>query len=239
MARVSSRTLRHYDDLGLLPAQRDSVNNYRYYTTTDMLRLQQILFYRKLGLSLSEIQGILHAPDFTLEKALSRHRSHLQKEQVRLQTLIQTVDHTLNYLKGKSTMNTQRLFKGLTPEEENAFAEEAAERWDPKLVKQSHQRWKNYSSTRQKEILAEGDAVYKELGQHISKSPESPEVQDLMQQWHRHIRYFYEPTVEILSGLGSLYVEDARFRKNFASIHPELPVFLQQAIDVYVRSLRG
>ena len=75
MARVSSRTLRHYDDLGLLPAQRDSVNNYRYYTTTDMLRLQQILFYRKLGLSLSEIQGILHAPDFTLEKALSRHRS--------------------------------------------------------------------------------------------------------------------------------------------------------------------
>ncbi len=171
MASVSSRTLRHYDDLGLLPAQRDGTNNYRYYTTTDMLRLQQILFYRKLGLSLSDIQSILNAPDFTLEKALHSHRSDLQKEQVRLQMLLQTVDHTLNYLKGKSTMNTQRLFKGLTPEAEQAFAEEAAERWDPQLVKQSHQRWKNYSSTRQKEILAEGEAIYKELGQQVGRPP--------------------------------------------------------------------
>jgi MerR family transcriptional regulator, thiopeptide resistance regulator len=237
MASISSRTLRHYDALGLLPAQRDEANNYRYYTPTDMLRLQQILFYRKLGLSLSDIQTVFNAPDFTLEQALHSHRSHLQKEQHRLQALLQTVDYTLNYLKGESTMNTEYFFKGLTPEEEQAFAEEAAERWDPRLVKQSQQRWKSYHPTRQKEILAEGETIYQELAQQLGKPPESPQVQELMQQWHRHIRYFYEPTVEILRGLGSLYIEDMRFREKFAAIHPELPLFLKQAIEVYTQKL--
>ncbi len=236
LAGVSRRTLRHYDNIGLLKARRKN-NNYRYYGEAELLHLQQILFYRTLGFSLDAIQELLNAPDFSLVKALESHRQALQKEHQKLASLLNTVDQTLHYLQGESQMNERQLFKGLSPEEEKQYAEEAQQRWDPELVQQSQKRWKSYSKARQEEILAEGEMIYQKVAKHIDKSPDHEEVQALVKQWHLHLQNFYTPTPQMLSGLGSMYVEDSRFRKNFDKVHPELAPFMQKAIGVYVSRL--
>ena len=206
IAGVSTRTLRHYDSIGLLTALRRD-NNYRYYGTHEVLRLQQILFYKKLGLSLDEILNVFNQPDYTLIKTLKAHRQELLTKQKQFQNLLETVEHTLHYLEGNTPMNTRKIFKGFTPDKEEQHYQEAQKRWDPKLLKSSHKCWKDYGKTRQQEIMAEGDMIYQSLVQHVDKDVEAAEVQELLSQWHQHLKYFYEPTLEMLKGLGDLYVD--------------------------------
>ena len=73
LSRVSTRTLRYYDQIGLLKPKRDNTNDYRVYTEADIDRLQQILFYRELGMVLEEIKSILLSRDFDRGKALECH----------------------------------------------------------------------------------------------------------------------------------------------------------------------
>ena len=63
LAGVSVRTLHFYDEIGLLRPARVNDKGYRYYEGEQVLRLQQILFYRDMDMPLSEIQAvmILHA----------------------------------------------------------------------------------------------------------------------------------------------------------------------------------
>ena len=72
----------------------------------------------------------------------------------------------------------------------------------------------------------------------MAKGAGSPEVQNLIGKWHQHLRYFYEPTVEILGGLGEMYDDDPAFHANLASMHADLPGFLKQAIRIYVAGLK-
>src|SRR5512143_599531 len=101
LAGVTPRTLHHYDAIGLLKPTRLGANGYRYYGEESLLKLQQILFYRELGLSLEEIKRIVGRRDFDVLQALYSHRQALQKQSERLKRLIRTVDHTIHYLKGE------------------------------------------------------------------------------------------------------------------------------------------
>ena len=87
VAGVSVRTLHHYDEIGLLPPSRVGSNGYRYYDEATLLRLQQILFYREIGLELLQIKDILDQPDFEVTEALRSHRKALQAKIERLQNL--------------------------------------------------------------------------------------------------------------------------------------------------------
>ncbi|HEX7975780.1 MAG TPA: MerR family transcriptional regulator [Anaerolineales bacterium] len=88
LAGVSARTLHYYDEIGLLHPEQVGQNGYRYYGEGSLLRLQQILFYKELDLSLQEIREILDQPDFDLVRALESHRTALQRRQRRLDRLI-------------------------------------------------------------------------------------------------------------------------------------------------------
>src|SRR5690242_20642565 len=100
MAGVSARTLHYYDEIGLLRPVRNPHNGYRIYDRPALLRLQQILFLRELGIPLEEIQAILDRPSFDILAALEQHWMALTARQERLTALIQTVERTISHLKG-------------------------------------------------------------------------------------------------------------------------------------------
>lgn len=233
LANVSRRTLRYYDQIDLLKPTAVADNNYRYYDQTAVLRLQQIRFYQELEFSLDEIRQMLDKPDFDALQSLHTQKEALQQQVARLNQLIQTIDNTILHMEGKLEMDNKDLFAGFDEAKQKAYAEEAERRWDPKLVRDSNQRWNQLSKEQQNGIMQEGNQIYLDMIAQLGNSPESDDVQAIVARWHQHIRHFYEPNFATLRGLGQGYATDPAFRATFEAMHPDLPDFLQVAITVY------
>jgi DNA-binding transcriptional MerR regulator len=236
LAGVSIRTLHYYDELGLLEPEKIGDNGYRYYGDRSMLKLQQILFYRELDLSLKEIAEIVANPGFDVVKALYSHRKALQGKVKRLERLIQTVDNTINQLKGNGTMNAKKLFVGFTDEEQEKYAREAEQLYDPEVVRASNRKWKAYSQAEQQHILEEGGRIITDLAKLMTKDASNPQVQAIVARWHDHMHYFWSPNDDQLLGLADLYNEDPRFKENYERVTPGLAGFMREAIKVYVKN---
>lgn len=114
MSGVSVRTLHFYDETGLLKPAYLGANGYRFYEEPQLLTLQQILFYRELGFELKQIQRILGRADFEKVAALQSHRKVLQKNLSRTRRLIETIDKTIQHLKGNREMKSQEMFVGFS-----------------------------------------------------------------------------------------------------------------------------
>ena len=114
MSGVSVRTLHFYDETGLLKPARQGANGYRFYEEPQLLTLQQVLFYRELGLELKQIKEILGRADFEKVAALQSHRKILQKNLARTRTLIETIDKTIKHLKGTKKMKSEEMFLGFS-----------------------------------------------------------------------------------------------------------------------------
>jgi MerR family transcriptional regulator, thiopeptide resistance regulator len=234
LAGVTPRTLHHYDAIGLLKPSRVGDNGYRYYGEEALLRLQQILFYRELGIPLEDIKKIMGRRDFDVFGALHSHKEALQKQVTRLNRLIHTVDNTIHHLKGNMTMNDKAYFEGFSEEEQEKYAAEAEQMYDPETVRESNRKWKGYSAAKKESILAEGKAIYTELIAAMPRGAASPEVQAIVERWRKHMDYFWTPKLEQLLALANGYNDDPRFKANFDKMHPALADFLREAVQVYV-----
>ena len=114
MSGVSVRTLHFYDQTGLLKPAYHGTNGYRFYEEPQLLKLQQILFYRELGFELKKIKRIVGRPDFEVAAALRSHREVLQADLARTRALVDTIDRTLSHLKGATKMKDEEMFAGFT-----------------------------------------------------------------------------------------------------------------------------
>ena len=202
LAGVTRRTLHYYDQVGLLKPAEVAANGYRHYDQGDLLQLQQILFYREMGLSLKDIRKLLNGPDYDVIEALEAHRQGLAGRAERLQALIHTVDRTIRHLKGEIEMRPKDFFEAFDEETQEKYAAEAAQRWDPELVRASNRRWKSYSKEKQQAIMQEGNAVYTAIMENMDAGAASEVVQDSVGRWHQHLRHFYEPAPGMLRGRG-------------------------------------
>lgn len=240
LAGVTIRTLHHYDRIGLLKPSSVGGNGYRYYDEPALYRLQQVLFYRELGMPLEEIGRIIARRGFDRLTALRSHRAALESEVKRLRRLIRTIDETTKHLEGKTEMNPKELFAGFSEEEQEKLAAEAEQKWDPQTVRDSNRRWKAYSPEEKSRILEQGSAVYTDLARLMPRgdarpaSPASPEVQAVIARWHKHLLNFWSPSDQQLLGLADLYNDDPRFRANYEKIAPGLAEFMRKAVKAYV-----
>lgn len=235
MAGVTPRTLRYYDEIGLLAPARIGANGYRYYGEAALLRLQQILFYRALDVPLADIQAIMGRADFDVLAALESHRKVLASRLEDLQALVATVDQTILHLKGHRTMQAHQLFGGLKDrEQQERYAAEAEQKYGSQAVQESRRRWESYGQAEQEAILAEGNAIYAELAAAIPSGPDSAQVQDLVGRWRRHLAYFWTPEPAQLNGLARTYRDDPRFRANFDKLDPRLADFMVAAVAHHV-----
>ena len=135
---VSGRTLRYYDELGLLQPKEINDVGYRKYSDAEVDKLQQILLYKQMGLKLEEIKKILENPDFDLKQALEEQKKRLLLEKNRLQQIIETVEKTLEGMKGKYQMTNEEKFKGLKEENirknEEKYGQEIRQKYGEEVV---------------------------------------------------------------------------------------------------------
>ena len=222
LAGVSARTLHYYDRIGLLKPESIRANG-----------------YRELGFSLGDITAIVTSPDFDAAAALESHRKSLQGRAERLERLIHTVDDTISHLKGEKDMSNKQLFAAFSEEQQEEYARQAERMYDPEIVKASNRKWKAYPAEQKKRVMNEGNRVYVDMVSAMPKGVASPEVQAIVERWRRHIEYFWTPNLEQLLGLAEGYSADPRFKANFDKVHPELAVFMRDAVQVYVERRRG
>lgn len=241
MAGISTRTLRYYDQCGLLCPVRVSSNKYRIYGQKEVDRLQQILFYRELGIPLDEIRRILSAPDFNGKEALEAHLSALLAKRRQMDALIANVEKTLRSLKGEVKMTDNEKFIGfkesMIAENEEKYGAEIREKYGKEAVDRSNARLRNMTQ----EQYAEAQRLSEEYQEALKKAfqqgdPASGLAQkacDLHRQWLCH---FYDGySKEYHRGLAQMYVDDPRFTEYYDKIAPGCAVFLRDAIMVYCK----
>ena len=233
LAGVTTRTIRYYDEIGLLSPADTGDNGYRYYDQGSLLRLQQILFFRELDVPLKDIQLIMSRPDFNLAAALEKHRTSLQSKAERLDKLIDTVDQTIATIKGEWTMNDKDYFEGF---DETQYQEEAKKLWgDTPQWAESQKKWASYTMEQKGEIKAEGGRItIRMVSEDPNASPDDPDVQAAIGEYHAYInKYFYTCDVGFLRGLADMWVEDQRFAINYERIREGGAVFVRAAVHIF------
>ena len=230
---VSVRTLHHYDAIGLLVPSGRTAAGYRLYTDADLLRLQQILIGRELGLPLEEIRQSLDDPRFDRKAALLDQRQRLHERARQAEAMIRAIDAALAALKGGATTGERTmadLFEGFDP---SRYEEEARQRWGGTAFDESEKRVKRYTPDDWKAIKAEQGAVYEAAvaAMKAGKAPSSAEVMDIAERHRLSIdRWFYPCSRNMHEGLASMYESDDRFRQSIDKYGEGLTTFLAEAI---------
>jgi DNA-binding transcriptional MerR regulator len=230
---VTVRALHHYDELGLLRPSQRSDAGYRLYDDHDVLRLQQILLFRELGLPLDEIATAI-TQAASQRDLLRRHRDALVDKRARLDAMLAAVDATLDRLEKGTTMSeedVQKSFGGFDPAQ---YEDEARARWgDSAASKESARRTKRYGAAEWQAIRDEAAAIYARIVALLraGAAPGDAAVQAAVADHRAHItRWFYACTPAIHHGLGEMYVADPRFAANLDAHGAGLAQFLCDAI---------
>lgn len=220
-AGVTSRTLRHYDDVGILPPSRHGSNGYRYYDDDALVRLQRILLLRELGLGLEEIGAVLDRETDEVI-ALRAHLVWLEAERERLARQHAAVARTISSLEGGGGIVAKDMFDGF---DHTQYKDEVIDRWGQDAYESSNSWWTSLSETEQKDWRAQAGELASAwtAGAQSGLDPASDEAQALAQ---RHVDWlagvpgapgFGSGTVDkaYLLGLADMYVADPRFAENY------------------------
>ena len=237
---VSVRALHYYDEIGLLKPAEVGANGYRYYGRAEMLRLQQILFYRELGLSLEEIRRTLDDPRFDRKAALLQHRARLEAEGQRLSRLIQTIDQTVETLEQgmEAAMQDKELFAGFSAEKQAQWEQEIETRYGDcarDAMADSKARMAAMTPADQADFLAEINRLHAAFAEQLAngQAADSAETQALAARHYAWVCRSWTPDATAYAGLGRLYVEHEDFRAMYDNIRPGLAAYLAEAMAVY------
>ncbi|NLL66307.1 MAG: MerR family transcriptional regulator [Clostridiaceae bacterium] len=239
LAGISTRTLRYYDEIGILKPARINSSGYRIYGQQEVDRLQQILFYRELGVSLENIKNIVLSPSFDGVEALKQHHIKLLEKKVQLEALIVNVEKTIAMSEGRIKMSDKEKFEGfkqkLIDENEEKYGKEIREKYGEETVEKSNAYFKNMSredfekleslSTQIQETLAEAFKTGDPSG------PLGQKAAELHKQWISMCWGHYSK--EAHAGLAQMYVDDERFTAYYDKEQPGTAVFLRDAIHIY------
>ena len=240
LASTTSRTLRHYGDVGILPPSRIGSNGYRYYDGAALARLQRVLMLRELGLGIPAIAEVLegHRDD---AHALTNHLHWLQEEKNRLDRQIASVETTIRKMEGGEQLMAEEMFEGF---DHTRYKDEVEQRWGKRAYADSDRWWRSMSEeekTAWKNFVAELGFDWIEAADR-GIAPDSEEAQALAK---RHADWLSgipgtpgngtgAPTKDYYLGLAEMYVTDERFAANYGGI--EGATFVRHAMRVYAEA---
>jgi DNA-binding transcriptional MerR regulator len=241
LSGVSTRTLRFYDEIGLLKPAFCGENGYRYYRKEQLLLLQQILFYRELKFELATIQKILSDPTFNKVEALKAHKEFLLKETHRTEDMIRTIDKTLDHLEKETPMSDNEIYKGFDPKKQAEYEQYLVDTYGEsakKKIEISKQRTQGWTKQDYEGVKEDYDRLHRALTDALTRGlkPDDKGVQELVKQHYNVICRFWTPNKEAYIGLGKMYCEHPDFRKLYDSHHPKLAEFLANAISVFAQN---
>ena len=241
MAGISTRTLRYYDETGLLKPARVTQAGYRYYGTPEVDRLQQILYYRERGFQLHTIQKILQNRDFDKLRAMEDHLAALKQRQAETAALIRTVEQTIRHMKGECQMADREKFKALKKSlvqgNEIKFGAEARAKYGDAQVDAANKntmglseedfaRWQALEQQILQELEAAvqaGQSAHSETGKRLAQ---------LHRDWLRFTLPGYTPAQH--KGIAALYVADERFRQYYDRQIPGCAQWLSDAVQHWI-----
>ncbi len=240
LSGVTTRTLRYYDQIGLLCPTRIS-NGYRIYGQKEVDRLQQILFYREMGVELKAIAPLIDDPLFDREKVLESHLSALLQEKARLESLILNVNQTIRSMKGEITMSDKEKFEGfkekMIADNESQYGQEIRQKYGDDTIDASNAKLKGMST----EKFEASEVLRKRIEETLKEAfedgnPASDLAQSICEMHKQWLCMFWPDGMyskEAHKGLADMYIADERFRANYDKIAPGCTQFLRDAIYIY------
>lgn len=242
-AGVSIRTLHLYDRMGLLTPSCRAESGYRYYGQQELLRLQQVLFYKELGFPLKDIADILDDPDFNLAAALQYHKKSLRKKQQRLGVLIKTIDKTLYLLKNNTMIHGETLYEGMPKEQAAAYRAEAVRNYGEEAVNSAENHLQNLDKASIRALVKRQKELGAMLYETMALNPDAPRVQELVAMHYQNTRKLWgthgmaDPQAEAYKGLGLLYLTDERFTLVNNEYNREFSIYLSKAMEIFAETL--
>lgn len=239
-AGVTSRTLRHYDDIGLLRPSRVGENGYRYYDADALARLQAVLLLRDLGLSLPVIADVL---DRRADEAaaLREHIGLLEGERARLERRIAAVRHTLDARTAGRDPSMEMMLDGFN----DPYRDEVVARWGERAFRESNDWWHGKTLREQVAWKRDTDALVAAWVEawRDGADPASARAQEIAA---RHVDWLRAipgtPTADgdreraaaMVRCVGDTYVESPEFAATYGGA--EGAAFVRDALHEYVRA---
>ena len=234
LSGVSVKTLHHYDKIGLLvPAK--SENGYRIYSQADLERLQVILYYKYLGFSLEKIAKLLSQDEQALLPHLVRQLEYLQQERDRLDTLISTLQKTIQEQKGERKMTIEEKFTGFSYQDNQKYHQEAVEKYGQEVMDQALKRQKD----REDEATTAFNQVFQALAQNLKNglSATAAENQEQAAKLLQAIRtYGFDCSIEVFGHIGKGYVYNPEFKENIDKFGSGTAQYTSDVIAAYVQT---
>ena len=234
LSGVSIKTLRHYDKIGLLVPVK-SENGYRTYSQDDLERLQVILYYKYLGFSLDQIAELLAEEKSNLLPHLTKQLDYLTQERKRLDTLISTLQKTIQEQKGERKMTIEEKFTGFSYQDNQKYHQEAVEKYGQEVMGQALERQKG----REEEATAAFNQVFQALAQNLQAGLPSTAVenQEEAAKLLQAIRtYGFDCSIEVFGHIGKGYVYNPEFKENIDKFGPGTAQYTSDAIAAYVQT---
>ncbi|SFS80030.1 MerR family transcriptional regulator [Marininema halotolerans] len=239
LAGISTRTLRYYDEIDLLKPARVSSSGYRIYGTKEVDRLQVILFYRELGMSLDEIKRIVRDPLFDRKQALIEHRMRLVDQRRQLDQLISNVENTIAFSEGRITMTDKDKFVGfkqqMVHENEQKYGEEIREKYGDEAIDQANQKVMDMTPEEHARVTQLADEIKAALAQAMQTGDPASDLAQKAAALHKQWLMFYwnEYSKEAHAGLAQMYVDDERFKAHYDQQQEGTAEFLRDAIHLF------
>lgn len=221
LSGVSIRTLRYYDEIGLLKPCRINSSGYRIYGEKEVDLLQQILLYKSIDMKLEDIQKLIYQPSFNICNALEEHYNQLISRKNQLEELILIVEKTLDHKKGEREMSNKEkfeVFKNNKLEENEAkYGKEIREKYGRDIVESSNKKWMNMNEEDIKKMQEIEDEMFKSLAVVINNndldSEDAKNVYEKHKDWLCFSGQVYSTEAHV--GLAEMYVADERFAKYY------------------------
>lgn len=241
IAGISTRTLRYYDEIELLKPLKINSSGYRIYGQNEVNKLQQILFYRELGISLENIKNIINSPTFDSLSALKEHHNKLLTKRKQIDLLIENVTKTIALREGKYIMTDLEKFEGfkekIIDENEKNYGTEIREKYSEDVINQSNKRLKSMS----KKDYDDWQNLSAEIISKLKKAFETGDVsnelsQEVARLHHKWLSYTWNTySKQAHATLAEMYVADERFTSYYDKEQPGLAKFLRDSIVFYTR----
>ncbi|HZG04415.1 MAG TPA: MerR family transcriptional regulator [Streptomyces sp.] len=238
-AGTTSRTLRHYDAIGLLRPSRTGHGGHRYYDERALVRLQRILLLRELGLGLAAISDALDGQRDEAA-ALRTHLKLLEQERERLERQIESVRTTLAKLEGGEPLMPDEVLDGF---DHTRYRDEVIERWGREAYERGDRWWRSLSEDDKKEFQQRQLDIATDFARahRAGLAPDSDEVQAIARRHYEWVAIGWQgrrPTAEQFAGLGQMYVDDPRFTAAYDRHGEGTAAFVRDAMKAYAeRSL--
>lgn len=239
LAGVSTRTLRYYDEIGVLKPARINSSGYRIYGKAEVDKLQQILFYRELDVELKTIKKLMSSDDFDSTAALKEHRKKLLAKRKQLDKLIATIDKTIEASEGRIIMSDREKFEGfkqkMIEENERKYGKEIREKYGNEAVDRSNKKLMNMTPEKYAQVEKLSSELMDMLKEAFKTGDPAGELAqkaaDLHRQW---LCFFWDSySREAHAGVAQMYVDDERFTAYYDKEQPGLAKFLRDAVHIY------